>query len=449
MMLGLPRERFRTIFNLALPIIGGMMSQTVLNLVDTAMVGAVSTEAVAAVGIGGFANFLSQAFVLGLGTGVQAMAARRKGEGRTDEMAVPLNGGLLLVLAMSVPLSSLMFVLTPSLFPLLNPNPEVQALGSDYLQARLVGMFAVGMNFCFRGYWNGVSMSRLYLHTLLIMHTSNVAISYVLIFGVGPIPALGALGAGIGTTVSTIIGTGTYVALAMQHARPAGFLRTVPGRDTLGTILRISVPNGLQQVLFAGGFTTLFWIIGQMGDVEGAAQNTAAANVLIQIVLLAILPGLGLGLASNSLVGQALGRGDPSDAKQWGWDVVRVGVLLMGSLGIPMLLFPRLILGVFLPEAATVELAVWPLRVVGASIGADAVGMVLLQSLLGAGAARTVLFISSGLQWLLFLPAAYVVGPMLGWGLLGIWLAQVVHRVVQAAVLAAVWRQGKWAGIKV
>ena len=202
-------------------------------------------------------------------------------------------------------------------------------------------------------------------------------------------------------------------------------------------------------MLFAGGFTTLFWIIGQMGDVEGAAQNTAAANVLIQIVLLAILPGLGLGLASNSLVGQALGRGDPSDAKQWGWDVVRVGVLLMGSLGIPMLLFPRLILGVFLPEAATVELAVWPLRVVGASIGADAVGMVLLQSLLGAGAARTVLFISSGLQWLLFLPAAYVVGPMLGWGLLGIWLAQVVHRVVQAAVLAAVWRQGKWAGIKV
>ena len=69
-----------------------MLSQNVLNLVDTGMVGTLGDAALAGVGLGGFANFLFSAFVLGLSAGVQAMAARRVGEGRLCETAIPLNG---------------------------------------------------------------------------------------------------------------------------------------------------------------------------------------------------------------------------------------------------------------------------------------------------------------------------------------------------------------------
>ena len=80
--LRVPLARRRRIFGLALPIIGGMLSQNVLNLVDTGMVGTLGDAALAGVGLGGFANFLFFAFILGLSAGVQAMAARRVGEGR-------------------------------------------------------------------------------------------------------------------------------------------------------------------------------------------------------------------------------------------------------------------------------------------------------------------------------------------------------------------------------
>ena len=101
-----PKDRRNRIFGLALPIIGGMVSQNLLNLVDTGFVSRLGDEALAAVGQGSFANFMCVAFITGLAPGVQATAARRKGEGKDDETAVPLNGGLVLATGLGVPLAA-------------------------------------------------------------------------------------------------------------------------------------------------------------------------------------------------------------------------------------------------------------------------------------------------------------------------------------------------------
>ena len=82
---------------------GGMMSQNILNLVDIGMVGHLGDTALAATGIGSFTNYLAISFIIGLSAGVQALAARRLGEDRLSETAVPLNGGLMLALIIGVP----------------------------------------------------------------------------------------------------------------------------------------------------------------------------------------------------------------------------------------------------------------------------------------------------------------------------------------------------------
>jgi multidrug resistance protein, MATE family len=445
------RDRDRRILTLALPIIGGMVSQNVLNLVDTAMVGSLGDAALAAVGTGGFANFLAIAFVTGLATGVQAMASRRKGEGRDDETAVPLNGALVLAALVSIPITLVLWFVVPVLFPLLNPDPEVVAGGVPYLRARILAMVAVGMNFSFRGYWNAVDLSRLYLRTLLVMHACNIFLNWVLIFGHLGMPELGAHGAGVASAIATYVGTAYYFGLGRRHAEHAGFLRGLPSRETFATIIRLALPNGLQQLSFAAGFTVLFWIIAQSGMAAGRdpTSEVAAANVVINVTLVALLPGLGLGIASASLVGQALGRRDPEDARRWAWDVVRVAAVVMTLLGLPMLLLPDLILSAFLHDPATLALARGPLRLVGAMIVVDSVGMVLGNSLMGAGATRTVMAVSVATQWGFFLPVAYVVGVVLGHGLMGVWLMQVTYRAAAAVVMAVLWRRGKWASIDV
>jgi putative MATE family efflux protein len=438
------RERRNEIFHIALPIIGGMASQNILNLVDAGMVGSLGNAALAAAGIGGFANFMAMSVILGLATGVQAIASRRLGEGRLSETAVPLDGGLLMALTFGLPLSILLIYFSPEIFSLLNDDPEVVALGSGYLQVRLIAIVGVGMNFSFRGYWSAVKLSRLYMGTLVIMHSANILLNWILIYGKLGAPAMGVYGAGLATTISVYLGTLIYFMLALRHARSAGFLHGLPSRETLMTMLRVSIPSSIQQLFFASGMTALFWIVGQIGTME-----LAATHVLMTLSLVAILPAMGAGIAGASLVGHALGRKDAEDAARWGWNVACLAALIGLAIGLPAAVLHRQILSLFLHDPATLELASLPLLLSGLLIWFDAAGLTLFNAHLGAGDSRPVMIISIVCQWVVYLPLAYWLGPVLGYGLLTIWLLQIAYRWLQAVLFAGSWASGRWARVVV
>ena len=440
----LDSRRTRRILLLGMPIVFGMISQNVLNLVDTAMVGMLGDIALAAVGLGSFTNFMAVAFIQGLSTGVQAIAARRKGEGRLEDAAIPLNGALVVAVLVSVPLSALFYYTAPDLFAWLTEDRAVSEVGTEYFQIRVLGMLAIGINFSFRGFLNGVDLTALYMRTLILMHATNIFLNWVFIFGNLGFPEMGAPGAGLASAIALYCGSLYYLFLGLKHGTDKGFLRSWCDRETLVRLLRLSIPNGLQIFLFATGLVVLFWIIGRVGT-----DATAAATVLINVMLVAILPGIAFGLASLSLVGQAMGRGEADDAYQWAWDVSKVASLVLGTLGLVMVLFPVPILRGFLHTPATLELARVPLILFGIGIVFDGVGSVLMQSLLGAGAALPVMMVSIGLQWGIFLPGAFLVGPTLGFGLTGIWALQAFYRCLQAIVFSILWRRRGWMSIRV
>jgi multidrug resistance protein, MATE family len=439
----LDRDRSRRILALALPIMAAMASQSLLNLVDAAMVGSLGDAALAAVGIGGYANFMAISLVLGLGAGVQAVVARRKGEDAHDVYAVPLNAGLLLGLGISIPILLFFLLFAGDLVNFLNTDQAVRELAEPYLLARIGGVFAVAMNFSYRGYWNGINRSGVYLRTLVTVHIINVILSYGLIYGAFGLPELGSTGAGIGTTVALYAGSLLYLLQTWREGRVHGFMRALPTRATLASIVRISVPNSLQQLLFSAGLTVLFWIIGRIGTAE-----VAVSHVLITLVLFLILPAIGLGLSATSLVGQALGRRDTEDAYRWGWDVTRIAILLLGLMAMPMWLVPDLILGVFLHDPALIELGRLPLMITGIAICLDGIAIVFTQALLGAGAARSVMLVTLCVQWFFFLPLAYIIGPVLGAGLLGVWILQAGQRLLTSTLLGWLWVRRRWASIE-
>ena len=421
-----------------------MLSQNLLNVVDTAMVGFLGNAALAAVGLGSFVVFMCQAPILGISTGVQTLAARRKGEGRIDRAAKVLNTALLLVFVVGPVLSLMLIQLVEPLFPFLNKDGAVIEQGIPYLEWRLAATVFVGMNFAFRGYWNALDLSRLYMKTLIVMHACNIFLNYVLIFGHFGAPALGVAGAGMASAISMAVGTLTYFYLGFTHSRKDGFLKGIATRQDTGSLIRISIPSGLQQLFFAAGFVAIFWIIGKIGTTE-----LAAANVLITVTLFAILPGLALGLACTTLVSQALGRGDPDDAYCWAWDVAKVTMAVMTVLGLPMWLIPDLVSSIFIHDALTRDIARWPMRLVGLTMPIEALGFAFMHALLGAGDAKGVMYVSVGIQWLLLLPLAYTIGPVLGFGLLGIWILQGGTRSLQSAVFLLKWKSRQWQQIAV
>jgi putative MATE family efflux protein len=436
------RQRFKHILSLGLPIIGGMLSQSLLNLIDAAMVGHLGEKALAGVGIGSYANFMAIALVMGLGAGVQALVARRRGEGRLEELAAPLNSGLSIAFCLALPLTLLGWWQADAIIGLLSDDPEVVRIGIAYFEWRVLAVFAVGLNFAFRGYWNGNHRSGVYMRTLVIMHLANVAISYSLIHGLLGLPAMGAPGSGLGTSIALYLGSLIYAMQTWRAARGQGFLRHRPREIDLRVLLRLSLPNSLQQFFFATGITTLFWIIGQVGTAE-----LAVAHVLINLALFLILPGIGLGMAATTLVSQSMGEKDFVAAHRWGWEVVKVAALALALLGTPFWLFPELILRLFVSDPQLIELGTWPLRLTGMGMVIDATALVLTQALLGAGANRTVMAVSLGNQWLFFLPLAYLVGPVLGYGLLAIWSVQILQRGLASAIFAMMWQKRSWTRI--
>lgn len=436
--------RSAAILRLGLPIIGGMVSQNILNLVDTAMVGKLGDVALAAVGTGGFLNFLCVALITGASIGVQAMVSRRVGEGRGAVAAEPLNGALLLILGFSIPWTALLWWLAPNLMSWVNPEPEVTAVGAAYLQLRLLGLTAVGMNFAFRGFFNGIKQPGYYLITLLVMHAVNIGLNAILIFGKLGAPAMGARGAALASAISAYVGLGLYLAIAAVKARPHGFLSRWPSRAELGAIIRLALPSSAQQLAFAAGLNLLFRIFASLGT-----QATAAANVVLHLSLVVTLPCIALGITAATLVGQALGRGEPEDAARWGWDTVRVAALGVGALAAVMLLWPQGVLAGFLHAPDTLAIARNPLRLMALALMLDSVGLVLMQAMMGAGATRQTMTVSVLAQWGFFLPLAALVGPGLGYGLTGVFAVQVLYRALTAGVFAGMWLRGGWVHARV
>lgn len=433
-----PFDAYKRVYDLALPIFAAMASQTVFNLVDTAMVGRLGPTAIAGVGIGSFLAWLSATIVLGMSSGVQASVARRVGEDRSSVAALPLNAALVMVLALGLPTILLLHSLIPLVMPLLADSTSVAEQGTPYTLARISGMIFLGANFAFRAYWNATERPRYYLISLIVIHTLNIFLNWVLIFGNLGAPELGTLGAGLATTLALVVGTTLHFWFAHRLARHHGFLAGWPKRDTFVRLAKLALPASLQEALFAGGFLAFMAIIARLGEV-----NLAAAHILIQLNLAWILPAIACGLAAATLVGQSLGKSDVDGARLWGWRSVRLAMVVIGVMTLPALIAPRALLGALTTNPELVDVAHWPLWISAVSMVLEAAGITLMHAHFGAGAVRRVLSIAPPLQWGLFLPIA-ALSVWAGYSFLFVWCLFIGYRALQTTILALSWRGSGW-----
>jgi multidrug resistance protein, MATE family len=284
----------------------------------------------------------------------------------------------------------------------------------------------------------------MYIAPLIVMHGTNAVLAYGLIFGRLGLPEMGTEGAGLATALASVVGCALYFVLAHRHARPLGFMRARPTRDEFGAVLRLAIPGGLQQLFDTLALTLMYRIVGSIGTIE-----LAAYAVLINLVGLVGLPAFALGSAGAALVGQALGRGNVDDASRWAWDVLRLGAIGLALIGVPFWLVPDLLLSIWLHEPAAVDVARTPMRILGAMIVINGAGYMLAAMLNGAGDVRRVTWVNLITQWFWLLPGAYLFGPVLGGGLLGVWcMHQFGFRAMQSAIYVLIWRTRRWAHIQ-
>jgi putative MATE family efflux protein len=413
-------------------------------LIDLAMVGTLGNNAIAAVGLAAFSNSLVLAFVYGFRPAVQGLTARRRGEGSAEPICLSLNGGLLSALVVGIPLTIICYIFSPFFFSLISSDPEVTKIGAPYLQILYLGIVAMGMNSAFSGYWSGMEKPKVYMVIALFMDCLHIFLNYILIFGHFGAPALGAKGVAISTVVSLYVGVIINFVIVSAHYRKEGFLNAKPERSLLERIFQVVLPSGMQQFFLAAGYVVFLWMIGQVGTGE-----LAAANVVVRITIVLLLLSTAIGYASATLVSRTLGEGDHEGAARWGWDAGKLGVIVITLLGLPLVLFPNFVLSIFLSDPYAISLAVIPLRAVGALAGIAGLVNIFSYTLVSVGDGKRVMLVAFSTTWFFFLPAVWVIGPYLGYGLLQIFGAQLAWNLLANVLLTSMWAGGKWKTIKI
>ena len=438
------KDRRLHILKLATPIIFGMLSFNVLDIVDTAMIGQLGNNALAATGFASFLFFVSFSATMGIAGAIQTMSARRLGEKKYDECGLPLNAGLIIVVGYSLICWAIMSLTAPYILSLFSSDGQVVQLAQDYYMWRLPGVLAIGVSFCFRGFWNGIKQPNTYTIILVATHSLNILLNWLFIFGNFGCPDLGVKGAAIGSSLSLYVGMIAYIFVTKIKKSSMNVCRVFPKWSEVKALFRLGTPAAVDQFLFSLFLLGLFWIFGQIGT-----QATAVAHVVLICVMLLFVQGIGLGLTSLSLVSIALGQGNAKDAKQWAWDIIKLGIPVISIVGLILFFFPQSILSIFIQNKDTIDMAIFPFRLDLIMMGSVCIGVVFLESLLGAGATRFIMIFKLIFRYGLLLPGAYALVVFFDYGLNAVWLFWAMINFIETLILIGIWQRERWTRIKV
>src|SRR5258708_27069760 len=145
----------------------------------------------------------------------------------------------------------------------------------------------------------------------------------------------------------------------------------------------------MEEFFQHAGYVVFFWMIGRVGTAE-----LAAGNVLTRFALVLLLLSMSLGNASATLVSKTLGEGNPAGAAQWGWDTGKLGVIGITLLGLPVVVFPKLFLSIFLSDPYTMSIAILPMRLVAATAGIMSLLFIFAYTLISVGDLNPVMLVS-------------------------------------------------------
>jgi len=458
------RARTRQVLTLALPIIGGMTSQVILNLVDTAMVGRLGPTPQAAVGLGSFSFLMFATVVTCLGTGVQATVSRREGEGDRDAGGGALDTGLCLSAIIGLPMGYLLAQSAPWVFAQLSDDPMVihgtgseYSGGSEYLAIRLLALGVVGANFCFRGFYNGIGRSNIYMLSIVLIQALNIFFNWVFIFGNLGAVAMDVRGAALASVVAQCIGTCFYTFLTFLQADIRALYRPFYLQRlrllAMGKLLQLAWPDAVRS---AAVLVSLVLFLKLHGEIS--TLSLAAGTILLNISSAGFLVAMGMGLAGATMVGQSLGRGDPDEGRRLVWLGVRLCTLGMLPAAIGVAIWAEPLLVVFTQDAATIAIAGPSLRLFSVIALINVLPVVLLFSLLGAGETRWVAKAQVAQQYLLMLPLAALLGlyvaPRMGFpvetaGVFGLWAGMAVSRLGISLAVVPRFQSEAWEKVQV
>ena len=443
------QNRLSTLSRLALPAILEQILTTMVNYVDTAMVGSLGAGATAAVGINSPVIWLLNGAMQGVGVGYSVLVAHAIGardEGRARHTIVQ---SVTAILACGLVLLALMLALSGFIPRWLGAEPDVLPQAVAYLRIFSLSL-PFGASLAIMGaIVRCMGNARLPLILNTAANLTNMALNFLLIYPTRTIggvrvwgAGLGVAGAAVATAISIAVAGGCM--LLSMFLRRDGFRLSLredwrPDPALVRRAARLGLPYIAERFAINFGQIATTWIIGTVGTVAMAANHIA-----VTAEGLCYLPAYGISYAATTLVGQSVGAGDTEGARKYGSLSGWCGFLLCAATGGLLFLFAPQLASIFNDDPAVVAEAARVLRIVAPAEPFFAAFIVMAGALRGAGDTKFPMFLCLGCMWGVRIVLSPILVFGLGVGLAGVWTAMAADLVFRGAGCVLRWRSGRW-----
>lgn len=437
----------RAIFMLSIPMILEMAMESLLAIVDIFFISRLNdNDAVTAVGLTESVNAIVYSLAMGLGMAATAMVARRIGEKDGPGAAVAAVNALYIGLLVSVIISLSGILFYKDILRLMGASENIVEVGSGYTLWMLGGNFTIVSLFLVNAIFRGAGNAAIAMHSLWIANILNMVLDPLLIFGWGPVPAMGVEGAAIATN----IGRGAGVLYQLYYlAGDKGIIKIHRenikiDRDIIIRLLKVSAGNVGQFLISTASWLFLARIIVNFGSAAFAGYQFA-----IRIIIFTILPSWGMANAAATLVGQNLGAKQPERAEKSVWTAGFLNMVFLGLISITFYFVSEPVMGLFSSNAEVIRFGTQCLRIVAFGYVFYGYGMVIIQALNGAGDSKTPTILNLFGYWLFQIPLAYVMSMKMNFGASGAFWAIAIAESAMAVAAIIIFRQGKWKTVKI
>ena len=428
----------RSLFLLAIPIMGGNILQIAYQLVDAFWVGRLGAAAVASVSVSMPLMFLMMSIGMGFTIAGSTLIAQYVGARNRPMVDHVAGQTLLTVVAVSAVLGALGFLTAPYLLELMEVSPEVYRNALGFLRVQFISLPLAFAYFCFQSQMRGVGQVTVPLYLIAGSVFINFVLDPIFIFTLG----WGVMGAALATMVSQAVSASAAIWL-LASGRYGIQLKLRELRPDFAFIKRafnLGYPAAIEGSARGLGVTMMMFLITSFGTV-----TTAAYGVGGNVMQFVVIPAMGFSMATSTLVGQNIGAGNIPRAEA----VARLAALItfgaLTAFGIFAFAFANHIAAFFVPhEKAVVHEASVFIRTVSWSFGFIGVQFALMGVLRASGNMFAAMVISLVSQWMLTFPLAFVLSHRAHMGAHGMWWAFPIANVITAVVSAVWFSRGDW-----
>ena len=436
----------RPLAAMAAPIVLANTVQASHQLINTLWVGRLGAEAVAAVSVSFPVIFLLVSLGGGLSIAGSILAAQYVGAGNTPMVNRVAGQTLTMTVAVSLLLTVTGTLAAPLLLKLLRVEPAVFDDALAYMRISFGGILCGFAFATYQALMRSVGDTKRPLYLIAAGVIINLLLDPLLIFGWGPVPALGVSGAAWATLVAQacMALAGLRMLFSARFGLQLQLRELLPQWGLIGRVARLGLPASLEQSMQALGMTAVMLLVASFGTVA-----IAAYGIGMRVLTFVIIPAFGISMAASTLVGQSIGAGDLGRAER----ITRVSALssmaLLGGASLLIIFAAAPIVRVFVPEdPGLVTAGADVLRWMAAAFALMGAQLSLAGTFRGAGDTFAAMLLSAAGTLLVQLPIAWLLSKHTTLGATGIWMTYPISGCVNTLISLAYLRHGRWRRIR-